>query len=176
MESNGVLGIKLIYKHMKIKVNYNLETGFVNGYYPDNIIYTNIPEPFIEITEIEWKNSYSKTMIVKDNIYQEFQKPIEPLEDILLRLRENKISEIKSIASQLILEQYPIYKQLNITRDQIKSSVIFKDMQNFINTIRVKSNKIETKIGNLSLNEIKSINIVEEFNQFIDIIEDIENL
>jgi len=33
-----------------IKVNYNLQTGQILGFYPDDIQYTSIPEPYIEIT------------------------------------------------------------------------------------------------------------------------------
>jgi len=36
---------------MSIKVNYNATTGEIDGYYPDDIIYGLIPEPYIEIDE-----------------------------------------------------------------------------------------------------------------------------
>lgn len=34
-----------------IKVNYDSQTGLVKGYYPNNISYQSIPEPFFEIDE-----------------------------------------------------------------------------------------------------------------------------
>lgn len=34
-----------------VKVNYNKTTGDILGYYPDNIGYASIPEPYIEIDE-----------------------------------------------------------------------------------------------------------------------------
>jgi len=34
-----------------IKVNYDDTTGAIKGYYPDNIPYASIPEPYIEIDE-----------------------------------------------------------------------------------------------------------------------------
>ena len=33
-----------------IKVNYDATTGQILGFYPDDIVYANIPEPNIEIT------------------------------------------------------------------------------------------------------------------------------
>lgn len=32
-----------------VKVNYNAATGEIKGFYPDSIIYSSIPEPYIEI-------------------------------------------------------------------------------------------------------------------------------
>jgi len=34
-----------------IKVNYNSTTGEIKGFYPDNINYSCIPEPYIEVDE-----------------------------------------------------------------------------------------------------------------------------
>jgi len=36
---------------MSIKVNYNASTGAIVGFYPDEITYSTIPEPYIEIDE-----------------------------------------------------------------------------------------------------------------------------
>ena len=34
-----------------IKVNYDMTTGAIKGFYPDDIAYANIPAPYIEIDE-----------------------------------------------------------------------------------------------------------------------------
>ena len=39
-----------------IKVNYKSETGQILGFYPDEIEYQLIPEPYIEITEEQHKD------------------------------------------------------------------------------------------------------------------------
>ena len=74
---------------MIIKVNYDLQTTLVKGYYPDSINYGSIPEPFIEI-EDENQNNY-KQMCVIDGIYQEYIKPLD------IQLQEAKINKLAQI-------------------------------------------------------------------------------
>jgi hypothetical protein len=76
---------------MKIKVTYNATTGFVTGYYPDNILYTNIAKPFLEIKEEEWKKSLGKTMMIKNNTFQEF---VQTNEFLLEQAKQNKKQEL----------------------------------------------------------------------------------
>ena len=41
---------------MKIKVNYDATTGEIKGFYPDNIGYETIPEPYIEVNEAAYQD------------------------------------------------------------------------------------------------------------------------
>jgi len=58
---------------MTIKVNYDIETTLVKGYYPDSINYASIPEPFIEIEDSA--QVLDKKMCVIDGVYQEYVTP-----------------------------------------------------------------------------------------------------
>jgi hypothetical protein len=60
---------------MTIKVNYDITTTKVKGYYPDSINYASIPEPFIEITDGEHQEALGKTMCVVGGIFQEYVTP-----------------------------------------------------------------------------------------------------
>ena len=79
---------------MTVKVNYDTQTTLVKGYYPDSINYASIPDPFIEIENIEQDNS--KQMCVVNGVYQEYVKPLDA------QLQEAKTAKII---------------QLNINRD-----------------------------------------------------------
>jgi hypothetical protein len=72
-----------------IKVNYDIETNLVKGYYPDSINYKSIPEPYVEIEDIEQIND--KQMCVIDGVYQEF---IKPDSELLKDAKAKKKSEI----------------------------------------------------------------------------------
>jgi hypothetical protein len=58
-----------------IKINYDIETTLVKGYYPDIINYASIPEPYIEITEEQHQIALGKQMCVVDGIFQEYITP-----------------------------------------------------------------------------------------------------
>lgn len=58
---------------MTIKVNYDITTTKVKGYYPDSINYASIPEPFIEIEDSAQDNL--KQMCVVNGVYQEYVTP-----------------------------------------------------------------------------------------------------
>lgn len=58
-----------------IKVNYNLETGEVIGYYPSFLNYKNIPKPNIEIEDGDHSKYLGKRMVVKDGVFQEYKEP-----------------------------------------------------------------------------------------------------
>ena len=62
---------------MTVKVTYDVKTTLVTGYYPDLIKYRSIPEPWIEITDEEYKKFLGKKMCVINNIYKEYTKPLE---------------------------------------------------------------------------------------------------
>jgi hypothetical protein len=60
---------------MTVKVNYDIETTLVKGYYPDSINYASIPEPYIEITKGQHEIALGKQMCVVDGIFQEYITP-----------------------------------------------------------------------------------------------------
>jgi hypothetical protein len=83
---------------MTIKVNYDIETTLVKGYYPDSINYASIPEPFIEIEDNA--QVLDKQMCVVDGIYQEYVMPDNVL---LAQARKTKIAQLKLERNRLLL-------------------------------------------------------------------------
>lgn len=57
---------------MVIKVNYNENTGEILGYYPDDILYPAIPEPYIEVDEATHldcvNNQYNRMVDIKSKV------------------------------------------------------------------------------------------------------------
>jgi ribosomal protein RSM22 (predicted rRNA methylase) len=81
------------------------------------------------------------------------------------KIKEQKIQQVNSIASQKITLNYPIYKQINISCDYDKESPQYIEMRNYINTIRGKSNEIETLINNCATKEeLELIDVESLFN------------
>lgn len=64
----------------------------------------------------------------------------------LSELKESKIQEIKSKASTLIEQRYPLYKQNNIFMTEAKTSQAFKDMVTFISNVRDRSKQLEKQV------------------------------
>ncbi len=74
---------------MKIRVKYNKKTNLVTGYFPDFMNYKNNVidkknktidgEPYIEITQEEWKNGNNKKMIIENGIYKKYVKSNDEL-------------------------------------------------------------------------------------------------
>ena len=126
-------------KKMKIKVNYDIETNLVKGYYPDSINYKSIPEPYVEIEDIEQVND--KQMCVIDGVYQEY---IKPRAEILLDEKKKKIAEIKSTAASEIKKIFTIEEQLNVLMS--KDSEAISSMHNQINTILTTSRAEREKL------------------------------
>mgnify|MGYP003675003154 CR=1 FL=1 len=124
---------------MKIKVNYDIETNLVKGYYPDSINYKSIPEPYVEIEDIEQVND--KQMCVIDGVYQEY---IKPRAEILLDEKKKKIAEIKSTAASEIKKIFTIEEQLNVLMS--KDSEAISSMHNQINTILTTSRAEREKL------------------------------
>jgi esterase/lipase superfamily enzyme len=75
-----------------IKVNYDIETTLVKGYYPDIINYASIPDPYIAITEEQHQIALGKQMCVVDGIFQEY---IIPNNILLEQLKKEKKNELK---------------------------------------------------------------------------------
>lgn len=64
-----------------IKVNYNIHTGLVQGYYPDSINYVSIPEPYLEISEEQHLEILGKKMCVVDGVLQEYKQSSQEIFD-----------------------------------------------------------------------------------------------
>ena len=79
-------------------------------------------------------------------------------------IKKSKISEIKQESGNLINNKYPPYKQFNIMRDEAKTSIKYKEMQEFINNVRIKSDELETKINEMiDIEELSNFNLKNEF-------------
>ena len=75
----------------------------------------------------------------------------------LIEAKEDKISQIKSKAQQLIVAQYPDYKQRNILMSG--DEIAIADMNAFIEPIRIRSNKIESDINDCTtIEELNNVN------------------
>ena len=94
-----------------IKAKYNSTTTLIEGYFPDNISYSNNTidtnaqtidgDPYIEITEQEHKDNMGKTMCVISDTYQEYTKTTA---ELLAEAQSSKCGEISQIRDQKILE------------------------------------------------------------------------
>ena len=78
-----------------IKVNYDIETTLVKGYYPDAINYASIPEPYIEISGKEHQEALGKQMCVINGAFEEYVTPNNVL------LEQAKIEKIVQCQSYL---------------------------------------------------------------------------
>ena len=54
-----------------IKVSYDEQTGLVKGFYPENVQYSFIPEPYIKISKEEHDLLLGKELIVIEGLIQE---------------------------------------------------------------------------------------------------------
>jgi hypothetical protein len=120
---------------MKIKVSYDSQSGLVKGYYPNNINYNVIPEPFIEINE-DAQDKTGKQMVVENGEYKEY-KSLE--QKIILKLQQldnyhfnsSEIREMK-INDYFILSlsgngRALIAEQIQSLEQQIKLNVITEE-------------------------------------------------
>ena len=77
--------------------------------------------------------------------------------DELEETRKEKISQTKSKAQQLIVAQYPDYKQRNILMSG--DDIAIADMNAFIEPIRIRSNEIESDINDCTtIEELNNVN------------------
>jgi hypothetical protein len=124
---------------MKIKVSYDSQSGLVKGYYPNNINYNVIPEPFIEINE-DAQDKTGKQMVVENGEYKEY-KSLE--QKIILKLQQldnyhfnsSEIREMK-INDYFILSlsgngRNLIAEQMQSLDQQIKLNVITEESATF---------------------------------------------
>lgn len=77
--------------------------------------------------------------------------------DELGEAKKEKISQIKSKAQQLIVEQYPDYKQRNILMSG--NELAISEMNAFIEPIRIRSNEIESDLNDCTtIEELNNVN------------------
>lgn len=83
-----------------IKVNYDTTTGAIKGFYPDDVVYANIPAPYIEIDETTHQDCMNHQGLRKvDLVTQKIVacelpavatpvKDVEPIDPLLLAIAE----------------------------------------------------------------------------------------
>jgi len=157
----------------------NTETGLpvmvtetdYSGMYKDNGIYSENTAHFVDISEDlstifstwHWDGEGFKQHI--PNINPDFIWDSELFiykepENYLQIKKDRAINEIKQIAYEKISNQYPVYKQLNITREPTSSEALV--MYAYIDNIRNLSNISENNIASASsIAEVD--NIIKEF-------------
>ncbi|MEY3429219.1 MAG: hypothetical protein RI930_46 [Pseudomonadota bacterium] len=105
---------------MTIKVNYDIETTLVKGYYPDSINYASIPEPFIEIEDDAQDNS--KQMCVIDEIYQEY---VTPTNVLLAEAKAAKIAQLKANRNAALGKPYAACKAYEWDKPEIEENEVY---------------------------------------------------
>ena len=118
-----------------IKVNYDSETGHILGFYPDEIEYQLIPEPYIEITEeqhndcinnqgyrkidLETKEVINCTLIIpektkKDLVVEltaEYQVNVDKIQKAYIIAQINNDDNLKALLSTRLNEATNEYNQ-----------------------------------------------------------------
>lgn len=125
-----------------VKVNYDIESKKVLGFYPDYVEYEAIPEPYVEVTDerhaqlVEMANS-GKELYVKSIKDKEFA-----LRDIIVsqeQQRQNRIAELKSLLAQTD------YQAIKYAEGQLSASE-YAEMKKQRQTWRDEINKLETEV------------------------------
>ena len=78
-----------------IKVNYDAETGEIKGFYPDNISYASIPEPYVEIDESTHQDCINHQGLRKVDLAT--QKIVEYVPEIVEPTREEKLAALDAV-------------------------------------------------------------------------------
>ena len=78
-----------------IKVNYDAETGEVKGFYPDNISYASIPEPYVEIDESTHQDCINHQGLRKVDLAT--QKIVEYVPEIVEPTKEEKLVALDAV-------------------------------------------------------------------------------
>lgn len=84
-----------------IKVSYNIKSSLVEGYYPCDINYQNIPEPWILIEDN--KQILDKQMCVLNGKYQVY---VESLSVQLQKAKDNKLTQLEAFILSKKTEKY----------------------------------------------------------------------
>lgn len=98
-----------------IKVNFNKKTGEILGFYPNDIAYTKIPEPFIEISIEKWKKCLDKKFRVDIKTLK-----LEELEQTQEEIDLNNQMQINTEAKQFL---YSTDWKVIRHRDQLDMSI-----------------------------------------------------
>jgi len=131
---------------MTVKVNYDIETTLVKGYYPDIINYASIPEPYIAITEEQHEIALGKQMCVVDGIFQEYIIPNNIL------LEQQKIIKINICLNYLKNTDWYIIRSLDLSNLNPIPQNILKN--------RADARLLQDAINNAnSLTELNNLNI-----------------
>lgn len=165
---------------MKIKVNYDSNSGEVKGYYPDNIKYdTNIPEPYVVILEAN-RDSSGAVMVVEEGIYK--RKGVSESD-----LKITKSLSIKSEAFKRIIAAYPEWRQRNHmaaiidiqnkelvalksnttytpSADEIATITAAQTAKNQVFAIRAKSDQLEASLDSMTLAELEAFDPTNDSN------------
>jgi len=134
---------------MTVKVNYDIETTLVKGYYPDIINYASIPEPYIAITEEQHEIALGKQMCVVDGIFQEYIIPNNIL------LEQQKIIKINICLNYLKNTDWYVIRSLDLSnlnpipQNILKNRADARSLQDAINN----ANSL-TELNNLNINFI----------------------
>ena len=78
-----------------IKVNYDATTGEIKGFYPDDIGYASIPEPYVEIDETTHQDCVNHQGLRKVDVAT--QKIVEYVPEIAEPTREKKIAALDAV-------------------------------------------------------------------------------
>jgi hypothetical protein len=131
---------------MTVKVNYDIKTTLVKGYYPDIINYASIPEPYIEITEEQHQIALGKQMCVVDGIFQEYIIPNNIL------LEQQKIIKINICLNYLKNTDWYIIRSIDLSNLNPIPQNILKN--------RADARLLQDAINNAnSLTELNNLNI-----------------
>jgi hypothetical protein len=131
---------------MTVKVNYDIETTLVKGYYPDIINYASIPDPYIAITEGQHEIALGKQMCVVDGIFQEYIIPNNIL------LEQQKIIKINICLNYLKNTDWYIIRSLDLSNLNPIPQNILKN--------RADARLLQDAINNAnSLTELNNLNI-----------------
>lgn len=125
-----------------VKVNYDLESKKVLGFYPDFINYNKIPEPYIEVSDekhaelVEMANS-GKELYVKSIKDKEFA-----LRDIIVSQEQtvkNRITELKNLLAETD------YQAIKYAEGQLSSNE-YASMKAQRQAWRDEINELETEV------------------------------
>jgi hypothetical protein len=131
---------------MTVKVNYDIETTLVKGYYPDIINYASIPEPYIAITEEQHQIALGKQMCVVNGIFQEYIIPNNIL------LEQQKIIKINICLNYLKNTDWYIIRSIDLSNLNPIPQNILKN--------RADARLLQDAINNAnSLTELNNLNI-----------------
>jgi hypothetical protein len=164
---------------MKVKVNYDPQSGLVKGYYPDNINYTAYPEPYIVIDAEDQDNTGSQ-MIIEDGVYK---KKIHTL----FELKQSIINQIKTEAGNRIIAAYPEWKQRNhmaavvdiqnkelialkanttytLSADELAIVAAAQAAKTEIFNIRAKSDELEASLDTMTQEQLEAFDATNDSN------------